>query len=51
VHPSGDWADLLGFDLWTPPTEEVMDSYVVHRNDVPGTRPEQEGEGVEQSGG
>jgi hypothetical protein len=35
VHPSGDWRDVLGFDWWTPPTKDAMDSYVVHRNDVP----------------
>ena len=35
VHPSGDWDDVLRFDWWTPPTEEAMSSYVVHRNDVP----------------
>ena len=34
VHPSADWEDVLVFDWWTPPTREVMDSYLAHRNDV-----------------
>jgi hypothetical protein len=35
VHPSGEWTDLLVFDWWTPPVDAAIESYTVHRNDVP----------------
>jgi hypothetical protein len=35
LHPSEHWRDLAIFDWWAPPSEEVMKSYIAHRNESP----------------
>ena len=34
IHPSTEWVELLTFDWWAPPSEELMDTYLTHRNEL-----------------
>jgi hypothetical protein len=32
IHPRADWVDVLTFDWWAPPSDELMGPYIAHRN-------------------
>jgi hypothetical protein len=32
IHPDEEWVDVAAFSWWAPPTTDVMDSYIAHRN-------------------
>jgi hypothetical protein len=33
IHPATEWVDVLTFEWWAPPAEELMGPYLTHRNE------------------
>ena len=33
VHPSEEWAEVVAFDWWAPPSADTMSRYLAYRNE------------------
>jgi hypothetical protein len=33
LSPSEKWSELVAFDWWSPPSDELMNRYLAHRNE------------------